>query len=60
MYGVITGYQLRFFKSDLSEGGQAAIIAKDRDELFHKVLAEDLPSGAGETFVEVACLADKC
>ena len=60
MYGFITGYHLRFFNSEPDEIGsgteepQVVVVTKDRDELFHRVSAGDIPRGSGEVLVEVS------
>ena len=55
VYGVITGYDVRFVKfgSDGVTGEASVVITKNRDELFHRVQKADLPRGEGEVLVQV-------
>ena len=66
-YGFITGYQLRLGTNHTIEEdrarteedqvgsgkGQVVLVRKSRDQLFHRVLAEDIPQIDTETFVQV-------
>ena len=63
-YGFISGYQIRLFNFEAENGvpGQtdeetlpgSVLISKNRDELFHVLLASEVPSGNGEVFVQVS------
>ena len=48
-YGVITGYQVSFSLP----GNTDVIVSKERDEFFHVVKREDLPTGEGNVTVQV-------
>ena len=58
MYGVITGYDVRFVRPGSGGGGggggeTSVVVTKNRDELFHRVQEGDLPRGDGEAMVQV-------
>ena len=48
-YGAIVGYDVMFIK-----GEDSIMIMKDRDELFHGVLQENLPDGGQNVVVQVS------
>ena len=49
-YGVITEYQVSFFRQDVND---SVIVSKRGYELFHLVNAMDLPSGEGDILIMV-------
>ena len=53
-YGVVTGYDVRFF--NLGSADEGNVISKERDELFHMVKESDLPNQGASINIQVQCM----